>query len=272
MAAAYRGLGKPAEAESCYVQAIELKPSSWWLYFELVHFYIGQGQIEKAEQRMDRVVALRPEGFGIWNNLGVLYYGLGRPNMAQDMWQRSLDIGPNYWAFSNLGALFQSQQEYRQAIPMYQKALEFNNRDYQVWMNLASSYYMVPEFQGVALDTYREAIRLAENQRALNPRDNLLLVQLADCYTIVGDTLTALSLVDEATAIPAQDANFCVTLGVIYIKLNNYDKAVPWLRRAAEWGYPIEVIESLPEVQKLMEHHDYNETLRLRAEEATKGT
>jgi tetratricopeptide (TPR) repeat protein len=263
LAGTYRSLTQMAKAESCYVRATGLRPTSWRAHFDLVLFYAGQARFEDAFAQMNRVIALQPEGYEAWNNLGALYHSLGRPQTAREMWEHSLEIAENYGAASNLGALHYTAGQYVEAARMYEKALALNSRDYQVWMNLGAAYLMIPGATDTARAAYWRAIAMAEARQRMNPRDPLLLAQLADCYASVGEPSSARELLERAVALPTEDLNVIVNIGLVYVKLGDYERAVDWLAKASERGFPLGQIQLLPEMQELLSQPEYQKTLGL---------
>lgn len=59
-----------------------------------------------------------------------------------------------------------------------ESAPEIIDRDHTMWGNLAAAYDLIPGQHEKALQAYRQAIRLADSQRKINPRDLQLLSRL----------------------------------------------------------------------------------------------
>jgi len=251
LAAAYEALNMIQEAESTYQKVIELRPDYWRGHFDLGFFYLFHGRHEDAVRQLHEAVALSPDGFYPYNNLGALYYNLGYRDDALAMWERSLAIEPNYGAYSNLGSLHQTERHYADAAGMYEKALELDDHDYQVWANLASAYYWMPDGHAKSMATYERAIQMAEEQRKVNPRDPSVLVHLADCYAMTGNRAQALPLVEQALSLAPDNIEYMVRAGLVYEELGERGKALEWIGKALEHGFPRTYIERLPELQEL---------------------
>lgn len=252
LAMAYEALNKIEQAESTYQKVIELKPDYWAGYFDLGLFYVYQGRYEHAFSQLLKAVDLVPENYQVYNNLGALYYHLDRRADAQKMFERSLEIEPNYVAYSNLGTLYHTEKRYADAARMYEKALQLDNRDYRVWVNLASAYEQVPGEHEKALASYQRAIQMAEEQRKINPRDPQVLSHLAECYVTIGERSRALPLVQQALALAPDNIEIMVRAGLVYEQLGERDAALEWIGKALKHGFPIAQIKNLPDLQQLL--------------------
>jgi len=89
------------------------------------------------------------------------------------------------------------EKQFSSAIPVYEKALALNDRDYRVWANLASAYYLTGQ-RDSARKRFERTIELAEAQRSLNPKDATVLSELADYYSMVGKNAEALTLIQAS--------------------------------------------------------------------------
>lgn len=252
MARTYERMGEIEQAELTYKKVIQLKPDYWDGYFDLCLFYIYQGRGEEALRQLDEIVKYEPEGYKDWNNLGALYFHLEQSEDALEMWERSLEIEPNYGAYSNLGTVRYMEWDYAAAAEMYEKALEIDDWDHQVWMNLASAYYWVPGQRDTALATYERAIEMAEKLRKVNPRDPEILSQLAECYAAIGKRGEAIMMSDQALSLAPDDLHVNVSAGVVHEMLGERDTALQLIGRALTDGYPRAHIERLPELQQLL--------------------
>jgi len=252
LAGSYEALNKIGQAESTYQKVIILKPDYWAGYFDLGLFYVYQGRHEDALKQLHKVVKLEPEGFVAWNNLGALYYYLDQWGDARTAWERSLEIYPNYRAYSNLGAFHHREKCYADAARMYEKALLLDERDYQVWVNLASAYDQMPGEREKALAAYQRAIQMAEEKRKVNPRDPMVLSHLAECYATIGERSSALSLVQQALALAPDNIEIMVRAGLVYEQLGERDAALECIGKALKHGFPIAQIKSLPDLQQLL--------------------
>ena len=171
---------------------------------------------------------------------------------ARDMFERSLQIKPNYAAYSNLGSLYFFQEaRYQDAAQMYEKALEFNNRDYRVWGSLASAYYWAPEERPKASANYKRAAQMAEEQLKVNPNDASVLSHLADFYAMLGEKDKALQFLEKSLDLAPNDAEVMARAGETYEQLGQREKALEWIGKALKKGYPLATLERNPGLREL---------------------
>ncbi len=262
LATAYTALNKNAEAESTYQKIIELWPDHWSGYVDLGLFYQRRGRVDDALAQLDHATRLEPEGYAAWNNVGVLYYRLGQYDDARTAWERSCEIEPTFGTCSNLGMVYHMEKRYEEAAQAYKKALALNDRDYRLWINLASSLYQVPGAREEAVTAYREAVVRAERQLTINPRDTDLLSSLADCHAVLGNRNRALSYIRQALSLAPDDVEIMSTACLVYELLGERDTALMWIAEAVNRGYLPDDIESLPEMQGLTGDPRYQNFIR----------
>jgi serine/threonine protein kinase/tetratricopeptide (TPR) repeat protein len=252
IAKAFVSLNQPDMAESTYKRAIELQPELISAQFSLGWFYVSQGRKQDALRQAQKIITLNPEGFQVWNNLGGIYYYLGQYRDARDKWNHSLAIEPNYGAFSNLGSLSYLEKQYTSAAKMYENALQLNDRDYQVWINLADVY---SKLEGKRKDfeaTLRRAISMAEKQKDLNPDNPNVLSHLAESYASLGENEKAIEHAERMLELAPDNVNSYVSAGFVYELVGERDLAIDWLGKALKQGCPYERISPLPELQDLL--------------------
>ncbi len=252
----YTALRLPEKAEEVLRRAIKLKPDFWANYFSLELFYLQQGRYDDAIHQLNKVVELLPEDFQAHNDLGALYFALERWKQARMAWGRSLEIDPNYAAYSNLGTLHYMQAHFDSASHMYEKALELDDRDYQVWGNLASSYHWQEKIE-LARDAYRKAIEMAKERMSINQRDPVLLSHLAGYHASVGNEALARQFLKSALDSGTDNIDILVQAAAIHEEFGNRDSALFWLDKAVTAGYSQFWIERTPDFKQLIRDPEF---------------
>ena len=251
---AYESQDSVTAAENTYRQLIAAKPDDIRGYCRLGSLYYQRGHREKGRELLQSVAARQPEGYDAWNRLAFLYYQEGEIDRAGEMWEKSLTYGPSYAAYSNLGSVYFLSSRLREAATLYEKALAIQENDYQLWSNLASAYWQLPDKKDQAEPAYRRAIELGEKERLANPNDGTLLIHLAECYASVADSAHALDLAAQALALLGGDVQVVARAGLIYEQLGKRDLAVEMINKALRLGFPITYLEAQPELGDLL--HD----------------
>lgn len=237
-ARAFLAQQRTAEAEATYQKAIEMKSDYWAGYAELGVFYYSNGRYEEAAEQFKIVTELTPNNAGAFRNLGGIYFYLGRQEDAMEAFQKSLAIEPNYGAYSNLATMYYYSEDYDKAAEMYRMALSLNDTDYTVWSFLASAYKQAsPPRIEESQQAIKQAKDMAEKRLEVNPRDPVILVDLASYNFELGDRNNAEIILERAVAIQPSDVNLQKDIGILYERLGDRNKALEWVEKAFGNGY-----------------------------------
>lgn len=253
LAKTYEALGRETEAENCYITAIRLQPDSWLGYYNLAMFNLARGHRGEAAAQAARAEQLAPVATYPLAFVGGLYAYLGDAPKAKTLLTQVIELEPDYSAYSNLGALYQTEKAYDKAAEMYEKALAIQSTDYRVWINLASIYLLLPHGRDKALAAYDSAIVRAEANRRVNSNDPLLLAHLAECYSHAGQHAAAVSLALQAIHLAPTTGEILVRAAVVLELEGRRAEALDAIARALAQGFPEETIRELTELQNLVE-------------------
>ena len=158
---------------------------------------------------------------------------------------------PSGSAYSNLGTVYFYLARYNDAVQSYEQALKINDRDYRLWKNLAAAYHWAPNQKNQAQEHYRRAAALAEEQRQVNSKNRKLLLDIADCYSMLGETRRAGNLLQQALNPAPDNAGMMFDAGVIYEQLGNRELALEWVGKALRAGYSRDLVERSPSLAQL---------------------
>ena len=251
LASSYEAMGKDADAEAAYKQAIETRKDYWGEYSALGSFYAKRARYDDAAQQFRRVIDLAPENVRGYTNLGGIYVLQGKTQQAEELLRKSLSIEPNYRAYTNLGALFFSQGRYSESAGMFEKATQLNDRDPRVWRNLGDAYYWAPEQRSKARPAYERAAELLTSQRKISPHDPNLMTELALCYSMLGKQQAAGALIGSAAAQSPAAPEIQFRAAEIYEQGGNHAAALKKLALAARMGYSVADIRGDPTLGQL---------------------
>jgi serine/threonine-protein kinase len=235
-----------------YQRSIQLRPRFWRSYYNLAKFYAFRGQNDSALKQIVIAQSVAPVAAQPLWSIGSLYLFLGKTDKAKLLFEQSLDMEPSYIAYSNLGALYQMENELVKALGMYERAVRLNDKDYRVWSNLASTYRTQPNGQEKAKAAYVRAISLAEQNRKINPSDPTLIGYLADCYWWIGEREKSLMLAQQAIELAPSDLEVMVRVGIIYEAAGRRKEAIRLIGEAARQGYSMDRIRTTEELHGLI--------------------
>jgi serine/threonine-protein kinase len=250
LAQAYDLLNNPTQAEATYKQAIDLRPEYWVGHTELGWFYYRRGRYEDAEKQFEKVTTLVPQNAWAYNNLGTVSLVRGQDAQAREMLERSVAIRPVYGAVSNLGTLYFKEGKLRDAATMYEKALVIRGTDFWLWGNLGTAYYFSDQ-KAKAKEAYTRAVEVAEQQRAVNPRDSSLLIDLGGYYGMLGERAKGLAVLELVLKTPPTDADSMAAIGESFEDLGEHDRAVEWIEKALKAGFSTATLEEGPALRDL---------------------
>ncbi|MFC2139514.1 protein kinase [Bacteroidota bacterium] len=263
-AEAYRGLAKAYEAqglfdeaELTYKRALNLKPDYWGSYNDLGVFYYRNSRYEDAIKQFQQVILLTPDNYKGYNNLGGIFYLLERWKEAREMFDRSFKLRKSYNIASNLGTLNYIEGRFAEAAEMYEAALVINDNDYQVWANLAAAYYRTPGKMDISQNYYKNAIRKAEEQKKINPKDPDIISSLASFYADIGERTKSLKFINESIEMAPGNAQVMFRIASSYERLGERVEALNWIGKALENGYSKSEIEHQPELRELIADERY---------------
>ncbi len=230
-------LGRLADAENKYQRAISLHPNYWADYNWLGSFYYTQARYEDAAKMFSQVVALAPDSERGYSNLGGVYLNLGRYTDAIPLFERSVTIRPTADAYSNLATAYFFQQRFAEAARTYEQAVKLNPVDYEVWGNLGDAYYWTPKEQSQAAPAYRKAISLADAALGVNPRDAVILCNLALYHGMLHEKDPAIAFLRRALALAPDNSDFLFKAAEIYDQLGMTEPAFAALQHSIKQGY-----------------------------------
>ncbi|MGH7598023.1 MAG: tetratricopeptide repeat protein [bacterium] len=261
-ALAYENLGRLKEAETTYKQAIALKPDYWDGYNNLGVFYVLHGRNEEAVTQFQQVVALTPDNVVGYNNLGAIYSYLERYDESRAMFERSLVVEPSDEAYNNLATLDFMEAKYAESAQRYAQALQLDSTDYQVWGNLASAYYWMPGAEPEAQRYYRRAVNMAEEKKRVNPRDAVVMADLAEYGARLGQRDRAREHIVLALAHGKDNVNIMATAALVYEALGERALALQWTKKALANGYALATIEHEPGFRDLRRDPGFQKLVR----------
>ena len=91
-----------------------------------------------------------------------------------------------------------------------------------------------------AAETFDQAIQLAEEARALNPRDPYVNSDLALYYAKTNQVQLAVQRIETAMALASEIAEIKATAAEVFELAKDRERAVRYVEEAIELGYPLQ--------------------------------
>ena len=152
----------------------------------------------------------------LFNKLGIIYLEMLKYDDAEREFVRAIKRDKNNaTAINNLGAVYYIKHKYGKAVKVYKKALELDADNASFHSNLGTAYFGQKKWD----DASREYARAAQ----LNP-------DIFDQHSTIG--------ISALFSSPEDHARYVYMVSKMFSSNGNLDKAIEYLRKAMEEGYP----------------------------------
>jgi serine/threonine-protein kinase len=254
LALAQEKAGRLDEAEKALQRAIALKPDYWDGYNSLGLFYDRHDRYAEAIAQLQRAAQLTPDNAQVLFNLGAVYTDTGDPKnfaAAEGALRKSIALGPTYPAYANLGYLNFLQQRYADAAAMTEKALQLNDKNYQVWRNLSVDYAWMKEPEKAANARERELV-IVEEAAKVQTQNAELISEMATIYGEKHLDEKALTLIQRAIALAPDDSAVLIDAADVYESLGKRAEAIHYVQQGLAKGYTREDLVRRYDLQQLV--------------------
>jgi eukaryotic-like serine/threonine-protein kinase len=260
LANAWTRLNKLSDAERVYQQAIAQKPNSLRAIERLGIFYLQQAEYARAAELFQKAIRIAPESYLDYSNLGVSYVYLGNYPQAISALEQSLKLRPTPGAYSNLGTAYYQSRRFADAARNYQEALKFDEKNSDLWGNLADAY----QYSGQspkAVEAFKKQLALIDEQLQVNPNDAERQGDAAACYAMLGDRQNALAHLSRSLELGHGDKDLLFNAAVVYNDLGETGIALEWLQKAFAAGYSSSVVRDSPDFDNLRNNPQFQQLL-----------
>ena len=221
LASAFKDLGRVADAERLYQQALVLKPDYLDAHMNLGVLHHSQGDYPHALVCFERVLQIDANSSQAWLNRGLALYEMARESEALDCYRHAGRlVAGDAGKLQSLAAAWRETGELDEAQACLQQALALRSDDAQIQDGLGTALSMRGEL-AAAENHYRKALRLKSN--FAGAYHNLAGVTKLAPRDPAWPGLMALA---ERRDLEGQDAIFTqFTLGKVFDALGEYDRA-----------------------------------------------
>lgn len=205
LALTYEDMGRTEEAMVTYRKAIKAQPNYYRHYLEFGHFYFFRSEFRQAEELYRRVTAIAPKLADGHVGLGLALMQQGRFPEAETSLLRGLHLSRTPQILLNVGAFYYEEQKFEEALSYFQASLATGAPSALRYKDLGDAYRQLGR-RAQSIDAYRNAIRLAEEQLAGNPRQALTRAFLAQASARLGNGDRAEFELRQALAMQPENA------------------------------------------------------------------
>ncbi len=158
------------EAEASYHQAISTDPKFVLAYEKLGNFYKDRQQYEQAAEILKRLLVwFKPTTVEKSNQIAQLRFKLGEMQYesgdytgAVESFTTVIQIEPNVDAFRNLGRAHYKNGKLTEAILVWRRGIELDNKDHDLWFQIGTAQLRQGD-TAAAESSYQESLRLKPN-------------------------------------------------------------------------------------------------------------
>lgn len=251
IAKVYESKGRLDAAEAAFQKAIALDRDSLLFRDSYANFLFRRGRFDDAAEQWRGVIRLAPDHFGALVNLGAALSEMGELSEAIMMYERAIEIRPNYMAYVNLGAAYWRAERYPNAVAALEKALEIDDSDWLAWGNLAYVYSWQDGPDGRARENFDRAIELAEAARQQKPRDPFVHSDLALYYAKTGRPELARQRMETALILSPESGEILASAAEVHELAGQREQAIEMARKALEKGFPQQRLQRNPDLAAL---------------------
>lgn len=140
--------------------------------FILGEMYMSDGNFEKARQMLENTISrssydLRYLKFLLHG----AYIGLNENEKAKNLAEQMINNDPNwYGGYASLGVDYFNLKEYGLAKQYLEKSVELEDKNFEVYLILASTYYEINDKDNKVVEYYKKAAALNRTKTLLNRR------------------------------------------------------------------------------------------------------
>jgi serine/threonine protein kinase/Flp pilus assembly protein TadD len=262
----YGRLNRWREAEEAFQRVLQERPNYWLAYNELGFVLHGEGKFQKAIGYLRDATVAAPRNSLAWSNLGVEYLQVGDFSEATESLKKSLAVDPAFdQAAQNMSLALRCQGKYEEALPFARRATELNPSDDMNWMELGECYSSLPGRQGEARAAYLEAAKVAEQHLRTDKSNGPGWMLLALYRVKSGSPQEALSLVQKADSLGADDMDSQLYKARILELLGKRDQALATLAACFRRGATTIQVAPVPDMESLRKDPRYLQMARERS-------
>ncbi|PHV30894.1 hypothetical protein CSQ94_23775 [Janthinobacterium sp. BJB312] len=252
------------QARKVLDKAVTLYPRDLPFISLLGKMHYNQGDYHDAEKFFRQYIQMAPHVADAYAQLSATLDRLNRSDEALQVLQQGLQVHPDWELYTNLGNALFNRGDYLGAVQAFKNAVSETKGspgNYLLWANLADAQRWVPGQIELSRDSYRRAITLIQVMLRHSPDDPKINSRLALYSAYAGSQDDALKHVTQAVQLAPTLPDIHFRAALTYELIGRRDEAMAALRQAIERGYPLNLIESAPDLLTLRRDARYQKLL-----------
>jgi tetratricopeptide (TPR) repeat protein len=262
LARTYAQLGQPEKEKDTYLTTIASRPHCWQPYWWLATWYSRRGQVDDAIGAYRDMIRRAPDLYRGYGSLGGILVLQGEYDRAIDTLRISIALRPSVVGFENLGTAYFNSGRLEQAIDAYNQSFQFGFADYLLWLNLGDAYYWLRGRSDQAAEAYTQAVRMGREENASRGHggrtfDVMIPANLSTVFPKIGQPDSARAYLQRALRADSTNARVQCCAALTFWQLGDRRRAVAWLERAVQNGYPAAWLRDSPVFEEWREEEGF---------------
>ncbi|QKY10446.1 serine/threonine-protein kinase [Janthinobacterium lividum] len=244
--------------------AIAAYPKESLFSSQLGYMHYKMGDYVEAEQAFRKSIVMTPQSLGNYAYLNAALLRQNRNDEALQVLQQGLQVGPHWELYTNLGTSLFAKGDYLGAVQAFENAVSEKKGGpgmYLLWANLADAQRWIPAQIQASKQSYLRAIALLRPMLQRMPSDITMNSRMALYQAYAGEKQTAMAGVKQALTLAPLVADVQFRAAITYELIGNRSEALAALLQASKLGYPLNLIESAPDLLNLRRDARYQQLL-----------
>jgi serine/threonine-protein kinase len=249
---AYQGEHMMDAAEKAFLKAVDLQPAYVGAQLYIGSFYFHNSKLSEALKAFQHAAKLAPDNYRALNNVAALLIdGESHRKEAEPFLRHSIEIHPNAVAYNNLATLYCSEGRLREAVVPMERAVAMRGKNASIATGLAEIYSYLPELRSKVPAAAHDAINVAQDALAVNPRDAAARALLASDYALLGEKAAARREIVAALRDGPKDDGVLLRAVIVYELSGDRDRALAAYNLLSNTGSSLADVKWRPELQSL---------------------
>ena len=258
------------QAKSLLDHAIAIYPKERLFSSQLGSMYYRQANYLAAEIAFRNSIKMDPQSSSAYAQLNAVLLRQNRGEEALQVLQHGLQIRPHWELYTNLGTSLFAKGDYLGAVQAFENAVsdtKGNPGNYLLWANLGDAQRWIPAQTAASRRSYERAIKLLNPLLARLPDDATFNSRMALYYAYVDIKEEALRHVRKAVSLAPDTPDIQFRSALTHELIGDRSTAFTALSKALMHGYPVNLIESAPDLLKLRRDIRYKQLLEMTRDE-----
>ncbi|MBA3066274.1 tetratricopeptide repeat protein [bacterium] len=223
----YSGLGKYADAEKFFLDALAKEPDNFSAIAALAGIYEKQKEWEKLKDVLLKIHIVKDDYPEVEMYLGLAYLNLNDKEKAEEYFKRAVNINPeNAPVYYSLALIYMDAKDYTKALDSLDTCEKYGGENTEIDFLKGVCFDLLGN-KSIAHEAFEKAlVKDPENHRALN--------YLSYSWAEMEINLPkARSYIDRALKLAPQNSAYLDTSGWVYYKSGSYASAAKLLKKAS---------------------------------------